>query len=153
MNEKNIQSVAVVGQTISYCEAGQGPSLVLLHGFLCDARVWRPQLSGLSDQFRVVAWDAPGAGASSDPSEPFTTENYAQCLAAFLNAIGVENAHILGLSWGGILAQTFYGLYRQRVRSLFSRIPMLAGEDHSPKQYAMNGCAPAFRTAVARLMR
>jgi pimeloyl-ACP methyl ester carboxylesterase len=46
--------------------------LVLLHGFLCDSRVWRRELEELSDRFTVVAWDAPGAGASSDPPDPFT---------------------------------------------------------------------------------
>ena len=55
---------------------------------------------------------------SSDPPETFTTANYADCLAAFLNAVGIERAHVLGLSWGGILAQEFYRLYPERCRSL-----------------------------------
>ena len=91
---------------------------MLLHGFLCDSRCWRPQLAGLSDHFRVVAWDAPGAGASSDPSGPFTTTDYANCLAHFLDRVGVERAHVLGLSWGGILAQEFYRLYPERLLRL-----------------------------------
>jgi len=70
------------------------------------------------DQFRVVAWDAPGAGSSSDPPDTFTTASYAQCLAGFLDAIGIERAHILGLSWGGILAQEFYRLDPKRFSSL-----------------------------------
>jgi pimeloyl-ACP methyl ester carboxylesterase len=106
------------GQTIAYRQAGQGPALVLLHGFLCDSRCWRHQLSHLSDRFRVVAWDAPGAGSSSDPSDTFTTASYARCLTGFLDAIGIEQAHVLGLSWGGILAQEFYRLSAERVRSL-----------------------------------
>ncbi|WP_265519738.1 alpha/beta fold hydrolase [Nitratireductor luteus] len=118
MTVAQLHSVEVDGQTMSYREAGRGPALVLLHGFLCDARVWRQQLLHLSDQFRVVAWDAPGAGASSDPPDTFTTENYAHCLAEFLEAVGIAQAHLLGLSWGGILAQEFYRLYPQRVRSL-----------------------------------
>jgi pimeloyl-ACP methyl ester carboxylesterase len=68
--------------------------------------------------FTIVAWDAPGAGASSDPPEPFTTADYARCLAAFLASIGVERPHLLGLSWGGILAQEFFRLFPERVRSL-----------------------------------
>jgi len=110
--------VEVHGQTIAYRQAGHGPALVLLHGFLCDSRCWRQQLSHLSDQFRVVAWDAPGAGSSSDPPNTFTTASYAQCLAGFLDAIGIERAHILGLSWGGILAQEFYRLHPKRFSSL-----------------------------------
>lgn len=108
----------VAGRQLVYRQAGQGATLVLLHGFLCDSRCWGRQLVGLSDRFRVVAWDAPGAGSSPDPAEPFTTTDYAHCLAAFLDAIGVELPHMLGLSWGGILAQEFYRLYPDRLRSL-----------------------------------
>ncbi|MEX8497074.1 alpha/beta fold hydrolase [Leptothrix ochracea] len=104
---------------VTYREAGQGDEvLVLLHGFLCDARCWRPQLTGLSQNRRVVAWDAPGAGGSEDPPAPFTLVDWSHALAAFLDRIGVERAHFLGLSWGGVLAQVFCQLYAQRVRGL-----------------------------------
>lgn len=109
---------AVRGQTIAYRRAGQGPPLVLLHGFLCDSRVWRRQLADLSDEFAITAWDAPGAGSSSDPPEPFTITDWARSLAAFLDAVGIERAHILGLSWGGLLAQEFYRSHPARVSKL-----------------------------------
>jgi pimeloyl-ACP methyl ester carboxylesterase len=118
MTGAQLHSVEIDGQTIAYRQSGQGPALVLLHGFLCDSRCWKHQLSQLSDQFRVVAWDAPGAGSSSDPPQTFTTASYARCLARFLDAIGIERAHMLGLSWGGILAQEFYRRYADRFRSL-----------------------------------
>ena len=108
----------VEGLAIGYRRAGRGTALVLLHGFLCDSRCWLPQLARLSNSFTVIAWDAPGAGVSSDPSDQFTTADYARCLAHLLDAIGVGRAHIVGLSWGGILAQEFYRQYRERVRSL-----------------------------------
>jgi pimeloyl-ACP methyl ester carboxylesterase len=92
--------------------------LVLLHGFLCDSRCWRPQLADLSDSFRLIAWDAPGAGSSSDPPDPFTTTDWAHCLAGFFDVLGIERAQVLGLSWGGILAQEFYRLYPDRVLAL-----------------------------------
>jgi len=110
--------VEVDTQTIAYRQAGEGPALILLHGFLCDSRCWRHQLSHLSDQFNVIAWDAPGAGLSSDPPNTFTTASYAHCLAGFLDAMGIERAHVLGLSWGGILAQEFYRHYADRLHSL-----------------------------------
>jgi pimeloyl-ACP methyl ester carboxylesterase len=118
MTEAALRSVEVAGLAVGYRQAGDGTPLVLLHGFLCDSRCWRPQLAGLSDRFRVVAWDAPGAGASSDPPDSFTTADYARCLAGVLDAIGVGRAHVVGLSWGGILAQEFYRLYPERVRCL-----------------------------------
>ena len=59
------------GRMIAYRRAGSGPPLVLVHGFLCDSRVWRRQLTELADEFDVVAWDAPGAGLSPDPPNGF----------------------------------------------------------------------------------
>jgi pimeloyl-ACP methyl ester carboxylesterase len=105
MTDSGLSSAEVDGDSIAYREAGQDPALVLLHGFLCDSRCWRRQLSWLSDRFRVVAWDARGAGSSSDPPDTFTTTNYARCLTSLLDTIAIDRAHVLGLSWGGILAQ------------------------------------------------
>lgn len=118
MSAAEMRCTEVDGNRIAYREAGRGAPLVLLHGFLCDSRCWRCQLSGLSDGFRVVAWDAPGAGASSDPPDTFTTTSYARCLGSFLDAVGIRGAHVVGLSWGGILAQEFYRMYPARVRCL-----------------------------------
>ena len=118
MTDTELGTAQVSGYSIAYRQAGQGPALVLLHGFLCDSRCWRRQLGGLSDQFRVVAWDAPGAGLSPDPPESFTTTDYARCLAGFLDQLGIDRAHLVGLSWGGILAQEFYRHYPKRLRSL-----------------------------------
>ena len=110
--------VEVNGLFVAYRDVGEGPPLVLLHGFLSDSRCWGAQLAGLSDNFRVLAWDAPGAGSSSDPPETFTTADRARCLARFLDVVGIERPGVLGLSWGGILAQPFYGLYPDRVLAL-----------------------------------
>jgi pimeloyl-ACP methyl ester carboxylesterase len=92
--------------------------LVLLHGFLFDSRAWRPQLDSLSNDFTVIAWDAPGAGRSSDPSETFGLGDWAECLAGLLDVAAVGSAHILGLSWGGMVAQEYYRRQPRRVRSL-----------------------------------
>jgi pimeloyl-ACP methyl ester carboxylesterase len=108
----------VNGLSVAYQRAGHGPALVLLHGFTHDSRAWRPQIEGLADQFTVIAWDAPGAGQSADPPEPFGIEDWAECLTGFLDAAGVHQADIVGLSWGGLLAQEFYRRHAARVRSL-----------------------------------
>ena len=110
--------IAVGAHSIGYRQAGAGPPVVLLHGFLCDSRSWRTQLEGLSDAFSVIAWDAPGAGASSDPPETFTITDWAHVLARFLDAVKVGPAHFVGLSWGGVLAQELYRLEPNRVRGL-----------------------------------
>ena len=108
----------VNGLSVTYERNGEGPPLVLLHGVLSDSRVWSKQLLYLSDEFTVVAWDAPGAGQSSDPPEPFAMADWADCLVGLMDAIGIERAHILGHSWGGILAQEFYRQHPARTRSL-----------------------------------
>jgi len=108
----------VNGLSVAYERAGDGPVLILLHGFLLDSRMWRPQIESLSDHFTVIAWDAPGAGQSSDPPATFGMGDWAECLAGLLDAAGVDRAHILGLSWGGVLAQEFYRRYPTRLLSL-----------------------------------
>ena len=113
-----VEHVDVAGRSVAYRQAGQGPPLLLLHGFLCDSRCWRQQLAGLSDKFRVIAWDAPGAGSSSDPPETFTTGDWCTCLVEFMDLLEVEAAPLLGLSWGGILAQEFYRRNPDRVSKL-----------------------------------
>jgi pimeloyl-ACP methyl ester carboxylesterase len=95
----------VDGLDIAYERAGAGPPLVLLHGYVGDGpTLWRRQLDGLCEQFTVVAWDAPGAGRSSDPPEAFGTAGYADCLAGFIDRLGLERPHVAGLSFGAILA-------------------------------------------------
>jgi pimeloyl-ACP methyl ester carboxylesterase len=101
--------VEVQGLRIGYERAGTGPPLVLLHGYVGDGRAtWRHQLDDLADEFTVVAWDAPGAGASSDPPEHWGMSGYAHCLAAFLHTIDVPQANVVGLSFGGALALALY---------------------------------------------
>jgi pimeloyl-ACP methyl ester carboxylesterase len=104
--------------SVAYRCAGSGEPLVLLHGFLCDSRAWRSQFEELTGDFRVIAWDAPGAGESSEPPEGFGIADWADCLAGFLDALGMREANLVGLSWGGLLAQEFYRLYPSRVLRL-----------------------------------
>ena len=79
--------VDVDGLDVGFERVGAGPPLVLLHGYVGDGpTTWRAQLDGLADDFMVVAWDAPGAGRSSDPPEDFGMAGYADCLAGFIAA-------------------------------------------------------------------
>lgn len=108
-----VQHVEVAGLRIAYRRAGSGPSLLLLHGGLSDSREWRRQLDALSEDFDAVAWDAPGCGGSSDPPETIGLDGYADCLAAFIEALGLGRPHVAGLSFGAGLA---LGLYRRHSR-------------------------------------
>jgi pimeloyl-ACP methyl ester carboxylesterase len=113
-----VDRVDVDGLTIAYERQGDGPPLVLVHGGLVDHREWSRQLEGLSDEFAVVAWDAPGCGDSSDPPESFRMPEYADCLAAFIHALGLDRPHVLGLSWGSTLALELYRRSPEIPRSL-----------------------------------
>lgn len=111
-------STEVNGLQIAYQRAGSGPPLVLLHGFISDNRAWEPQIADLSLAFDVIAWDAPGCGLSSDPPEDYSMAQFAECLAVLLGKLGLDDAHLLGLSWGGTCILEFYRLYPHRVRSM-----------------------------------
>jgi len=101
--------IEVEGLRIAYERVGQGPPLVLLHGYVGDGRsTWRRQIDELSDELTVVAWDAPGMGRSSDPPESFRLPDYADCLAGFVDALGLGRTHVAGLSFGGGLALELY---------------------------------------------
>jgi pimeloyl-ACP methyl ester carboxylesterase len=104
-----MEQLEVGGLRIAYERAGKGPPLVLLHGFVGDGRsTWQRQIDGLSDEFTVVAWDGPGAGRSADPPASFRMPDYADCLAGFVDTLGLGRPHVAGLSFGGILALELY---------------------------------------------
>jgi pimeloyl-ACP methyl ester carboxylesterase len=114
-----MESIEVDGLHITYERAGSGPPLVLLHGYVGDgATTWRPQLDGLSDAFTLIAWNAPGAGGSSDPPESFGMAGYADALAAFIAALGLGAPHVAGLSFGGALALALYRRHPRVPRTL-----------------------------------
>jgi pimeloyl-ACP methyl ester carboxylesterase len=105
--------------TFSYLEAGSGPALVLLHGIGSAAASFRHQLEALSARFRVVAWDAPGYGASTPLriAHPDTSD-YAAALDAWLGAIGIDRCHLVGQSLGTLIAARFAAEQPWRLFSL-----------------------------------
>ena len=114
-----MRSVEVNGLRVAYTQTGRGPALVLLHGYVGDgATTWRPQLEALCDEFTVVAWDAPGAGGSSDPPEDFGIDGYADCLAAFVRELELDRPHIMGVSFGGALARAHASRHPRQPASL-----------------------------------
>lgn len=113
-----MSAVRARGVDIAYERVGEGPPLVLVHGAAEDGRVWRPQLAGLSDEFTVVAWDEPGAGRSSDVPAGFGLADYADCLAAVIEDVGLGAAHVAGLSWGGTVVLELYRRHRGAIATL-----------------------------------
>lgn len=114
----DVSHIDIDGLSIAYRERGTGPPLVLLHGWPVDGREWRRQLEDLSDRHRVVAWDAPGAGRSSDPPSDWRLADWAAILARFVEALELGPAHVAGLSFGSGLALALYRDHPALVRSL-----------------------------------
>ena len=91
--------------------------VLFLHGLGGSRTAWEPQLEALSDRWRCVAWDMPGYGGSA-PISPLTFEAIADAVAELLDRLGVEAAHLCGLSFGGHHALHTALRHPHRVRSL-----------------------------------
>lgn len=114
-----VRSASSGDARFTYLERGAGTPLVLLHGVGSAARSWRHQLDGLSQGYRVIAWDAPGYGGSSRLAAPQPgAEDYASALRGFLGALGVERFHLVGHSLGCIMAARFARLHPERILTL-----------------------------------
>ncbi|MDI3408646.1 alpha/beta fold hydrolase [Streptomyces cavernicola] len=99
-------------------EAGTaGPLLFCLHGIGSSSAAFAPQLDALSAHARVVAWDAPGYAKSSDPEEPLDLDGFADAAADVIRSYG-EPAHVLGVSWGGVIALRLAARHPELVASL-----------------------------------
>src|SRR5258707_545120 len=104
------------------------PAVLMLHGLGSSSAGYRAQFAGLSPEFHVIAWNAPGFGASSPISgHSAGIDGYADALEAFLRALGVKRlAALVGSSWGSIVALAFARRYPALVRNLVLSAPNVA---------------------------
>lgn len=102
---------------VAWREAGTGEAVVFLHGLGGTRTAWGPQLRGLADRYRCIAWDMPGYGASA-PLEPLTYRGIADRLVHLLDVLDLESATLVGLSFGGMHALHTALEYPDRVRRL-----------------------------------
>jgi 3-oxoadipate enol-lactonase len=103
---------------LNYVERGEGFPIVLIHGLAGDHTAWTPQLEAWSADHRVVAFDNRGAGASTQVDEPVTTEDLARDTLGLMDALGIEQAHVVGRSMGGAVAQHMALLAPERLHTL-----------------------------------
>ena len=108
------------GVEIYYEVHGNGPPLLLTHGYSSTSAMWRGQVDALSKRHRLVLWDMRGHGQSDYPDDPAA---YSEALtvgdmAALLDKAGAASAIVGGLSLGGYMSLAFYRAHPERVRAL-----------------------------------
>jgi 3-oxoadipate enol-lactonase len=107
------------GHRVFYTTAGHsGPWVMFSHSLCCDHSMWEPQIERLASRYRVIAYDTRGHGASDPWASPFTLDDLAAEAIAVLDAAGVDRAHFVGLSMGGMIGQTMAFSYPNRIASL-----------------------------------
>jgi pimeloyl-ACP methyl ester carboxylesterase len=122
--------VEVDGLTINYDVQGEGEPLLLIPYTSADHACWAFQLPAYTEQFTCIAIDLPGSGESDKPPGPYSTEGHADQVAALLDAIGIERAHVAGMSFGGAVGIHLAARHPGRVRSLSLHSAWHASDDY-----------------------
>ncbi|HEY0321272.1 MAG TPA: alpha/beta fold hydrolase [Pyrinomonadaceae bacterium] len=115
-----------------YEEHGAGAPLVLIPGFGTGLWIWFKQVPVFSREFRTIVFDPRGISRSGAPDAPITIRTIADDVAALLQALQLESAHILGASFGGFVAQEFALWYPEMTRSLTLCCTSFGGAGHVP---------------------
>ena len=92
--------------------------VLMIQGLGASKNAWNLQRIAMATRFRIISFDNRGAGRSDKPTEPFTLEQMADDAIAVLDAAGIETAHVVGASMGGVISQIVAVKHPQRVRSL-----------------------------------
>lgn len=113
-------------ETVVAQRGESGPPVLLIHALGLDWRMWEPVMGTLASSRRVFAYDIRGHGAAAGSPSPFTMEDAAADLVAVVDALGLERAHVVGLSYGGGIAQTATLRHPER----FDSLALLATTDY-----------------------
>lgn len=105
------------GARLYWTEHGSGPPVLLIMGLSFTHEMWYRTLPGLTG-YRAILFDNRGMGRSSVPKGPYRIQQMARDADAVLTAAGVDSAHVVGASMGGMIAQELALLSQHRVRSL-----------------------------------
>ena len=112
------------GARLYYTVNGSGPVLLLIHAGVADSDMWNSQIDAFARHFRVVRFDMRGFGRSLLPSGTF--RNWDD-VAGLLDALEIEQAHVLGCSYGGLVAVDFALTFPKRVDRLALSAPSIGG--------------------------
>ena len=108
------------GVGIHYQDSGQGPAILLTHGYSATSQMWARQVEVFSSDYRVVTWDLRGHGQSDSPEamSEYSEGAAVEDMEEILRSCQVERAVIGGLSLGGYLSLAFHLVHPERVRAL-----------------------------------
>jgi pimeloyl-ACP methyl ester carboxylesterase len=108
------------GVNVYYEVHGDGPPVLLSHGYSATAQMWTGQHAALGAKYRVITWDMRGHGKTDSPGDQaaYSEAQTVDDMAAILDANGVDRAVIGGLSLGGYMSLAFYLKYPERTRAL-----------------------------------
>ena len=120
----------VAGRNLHYVREGEGEPLLLIQGLSGNHMHWGDDFLGLlHPHFDVIAYDHRGIGHSDPAGGPFTIADLADDAAGLLDALGIESAHVLGISMGGMTAQELALRHPEKVRTLALGCTYAGGED------------------------
>ncbi|MDH3581030.1 MAG: alpha/beta hydrolase [Hyphomicrobiales bacterium] len=108
----------MTGPEIAYRRQGEGPKLVLIHGYLGGSAMWEDQIAFLSRKFDIIAPDLPGFAGSSHLIAPDSIAGYSECILEFLAQENVDDFFLLGHSMGGMIVQQMALTAPARVKKL-----------------------------------
>jgi 3-oxoadipate enol-lactonase len=112
-------SIDAGGTELHFVRAGSGEPMLLIQGMSATHRAWgRPFLAPLEESFKCIVFDNRGMGLSGRAQLPFTIADLAGDVAALLDALEIERAHVVGISMGGMIAQELALAHPERFRSL-----------------------------------
>jgi len=106
------------GINLYYEEHGSGDPLLLIMGFTVSSVGWHWNIPTFAQEFRTIVFDNRGGGQSDKPDEPYTMTMFADDTAGVLDNLGIDQAHVFGISMGGMIAQEFALRHPQRVKTL-----------------------------------
>jgi 3-oxoadipate enol-lactonase len=113
-----MEQAQINGINIAYELAGAGTPMVMIHGAQGDQTMFAGLAATFRARFKVLTFDQRGSGLSDKPDMPYTMEMLADDAAALMDRLGIADAHIIGVSMGGMIAQEFALRHARRVRSL-----------------------------------
>ncbi len=115
------------GETLHYLSVGQGPAIILLHGYAETSRMWRPIMPALAKRFTVIAPDLPGIGESAIPSAGVDMKTAAIRVHALVRSLGVQQAEVVGHDIGLMVAYGYAALFPTEVGKLVLMDAFLPG--------------------------